>query len=384
MSNFLQIRDANGLLAALDRGLSALAECRDDYERLRIRDQAAAVEAAAKILKRKDISNAARLLVIRCERDIAEANPAQQGKRTDLVYCKYCYKHVNDLGGECGECGARLEPEELLTPGVRSCIPEKDLSLMRTAHEALPTEADFASMEADVLAGKRDAPSRSELVKVTRSKRREERATQKDAEFLACTPSSNVDLHHLPVSELHTVVPAKSVDVIFTDPPYPREYLPVWSELAAFASHALKPSGVLVAMSGQSYLPEVMASLGEHLTYRWTMAYLMPGADTTIWPRKIKTRWKPVLVYGAAEEWLNMDVVHADTLKAQDDRFHQWGQQAPGVVRLLEQFVKPGYVVCDPFVGGGTSALAAQVHGCAFIGADSDAMQLDTTRKRSA
>ena len=255
---------------------------------------------------------------------------------------------------------------------------------MRKAREALPTEADFVSMEADVLAGKDDAPSRSELVQIARRRGREKRATQKDAELLTLTPSSDVDLHHLPVAELHTVVEAGSVDVIFTDPPYPREYLPVWSELAAFASHALKPSGVLVAMSGQSYLPEVMASLGEHLTYRWTMAYLMPGADTTIWPRKIKTRWKPVLVYGAAEEWLNMDVVHADTLKAQDDRFHQWGQQAPGMVRLLEPFVKPGYVVCDPFVGGGTAALAAQVHGCAFIGADSDAMQLDTTRKRSA
>ena len=215
-----------------------------------------------------------------------------------------------------------------------------------------------------------------------RKQNREANAAEKDAELLALTPSSDVDLHHLAVSELHTVVPTKSVDVIFTDPPYPREYLPVWSELAAFASHALKPSGVLVAMSGQSYLPEVMASLGEHLTYRWTMAYLMPGADTTIWPRKIKTRWKPVLVYGAAEEWLAMDVVHADTLKAQDDRFHQWGQQAPGMVRLLEPFVKPGYVVCDPFVGGGTAALAAQVHGCAFIGADSDVEQLDTTRKR--
>ena len=352
----LVLRDANGLLAALDRGRAALTGCRDDYERLRLRDQAAAVEAAAKILERKDISNTARLLVLRCERDIAEANPAQEGF------------HGNQ--------------HEVVTPEVTTSISKKDLSLMRKAREALPTEADFASMEADVLAGLDDAPSRSELVQIARRRGREERATQKDAELLELTPSSDVDLHHLPVSDLHTVVPAKSVDVIFTDPPYPREYLPVWSELAAFASHALKPSGVLVAMSGQSYLPEVMASLGEHLTYRWTMAYLMPGADTTIWPRKIKTRWKPVLVYGAAEEWLNMDVVHADTLKAQDDRFHQWGQQAPGVVRLLEPFARPGYVVCDPFVGGGTAALAAQVHGCAFIGADSDAKQLETTRKR--
>ena len=214
--------------------------------------------------------------------------------------------------------------------------------------------------------------------------KREASAAEKDADLLALTPSSNVDLFHLPVSDLHTVVPAESVDVIFTDPPYPREYLPAWGELAEFAAHALKPSGVMVAMSGQSYLREVMAALDEHLTYRWTMAYLMPGADTTVWPRKVKTRWKPILVYGAAEEWLNMDVVHADTLKAQDDRFHQWGQQAPGVVRLLEPFVKPGYVVCDPFVGGGTSALAAQVHGCAFIGADSDAEAIQTARQRLA
>ena len=355
-------RDANGLLAALDRGRDALAECRNDYERLRIRDQAVAVEAAAKILERKDISNTARLLVLRCERDIAEANPAMKP-------------------GERNPTGSQT-PVAPRATGVDAPFSKSDLSKMRKAREALPTEADFVSMEADVLAGKDDAPSRSELVQIARRRGREKRATQKDAELLELTPSSDVELHHLAVSELLTVVPAKSVDVIFTDPPYPREHLPAWGELGAFASHALKPSGVLVAMSGQSYLPEVMALLAEHLTYRWTMAYLMPGADTTIWPRKIKTRWKPVLVYGAAEKWLAMDVVHADTLKAQDDRFHQWGQQAPGVVRLLEQFVRPGYVVCDPFVGGGTGALAAQVHGCAFIGADSDVEQLDTTRKR--
>ena len=150
--------------------------------------------------------------------------------------------------------------------------------------------------------------------------------TQKDAELLTLTPSSDVDLQHLPVSELHTVVPAKSVDVIFTDPPYPREYLPVWGELAAFAAHALKPYGVLVAMSGQSYLPEVMASLGEHLDIPMDNGLSHARAlHTTIWPRKIKTRWKPVLVYGAAGEWLNMDVVHADTLKAQDDRCSPMG-----------------------------------------------------------
>ena len=64
-----------------------------------------------------------------------------------------------------------------------------------------------------------------------------------------------------PIEHLAQHVPAASVDVILTDPPYGKEFLPLWASLAPFAVHALKPGGSLLAMSGHLWLPEVFAAL---------------------------------------------------------------------------------------------------------------------------
>ena len=56
-------------------------------------------------------------------------------------------------------------------------------------------------------------------------------------------------------------IPDASVDLIFTDPPYPEEFLPLWSELSRLAARVLKPDGLLASYTGQVYLPEVMGRL---------------------------------------------------------------------------------------------------------------------------
>ena len=59
----------------LDRAHTALARASTDFERLTIRDQAKAYQAAAEILNRRDIQVQASVLVQRAERAIAKANP---------------------------------------------------------------------------------------------------------------------------------------------------------------------------------------------------------------------------------------------------------------------------------------------------------------------
>ena len=44
--------------------------------------------------------------------------------------------------------------------------------------------------------------------------------------------------------------------------------------------------------------------------------------------------------------------------------------------------MQPGDVVCDPFLGGGTTAVAALDLQCRFVGADIDADCLRITRER--
>lgn len=197
-------------------------------------------------------------------------------------------------------------------------------------------------------------------------------------------PNTPWVLHECAVADLHAHVEPASVDWIITDPPYPREYLGAYSDLGAFATHALKPGGSLLCMTGQSYLPDVLARLTEHLAYHWTAAYLTPGGQAVqLWDRKVNTFWKPVLwfVNGRYEgDWIG-DVAKSDP-NDNDKDHHHWGQSESGMRDLLHRFTYPGQTICDPFLGGGTTAIVSTRMNRVFIGADLDPNALATTTHR--
>lgn len=181
--------------------------------------------------------------------------------------------------------------------------------------------------------------------------------------------------------------PAGSVDVICTDPPYPQEFLPLFGDLAAVAVHLLKPGGVLLCMSGQTWLPQVLAALDvADLSYHWTIAYLTPGGQATqIFPRRVNAFWKPVLVFTKGEfagDWFG-DVARSE-VNDNDKTHHEWGQSESGMLDLMRRFVRPGHVVVDPFLGGGTTAVVALDLGARFLGCDIDEDAVTTTRGRLA
>jgi site-specific DNA-methyltransferase (adenine-specific) len=142
-------------------------------------------------------------------------------------------------------------------------------------------------------------------------------------------------------------------DAVITDPPYPAKFLPVFTELA----------------KGCKAARVVMQRIGEHLKYRWTLAYLTPGGQAAQnWKAKAITTWKPVLLFGEAVEWFG-DVAQSD-VNDNDKRFHHWGQSESGMADLVERLTKPGQLVCDPFLGGGTTAVVSLDLGRRFIGCD--------------
>jgi DNA methylase len=164
------------------------------------------------------------------------------------------------------------------------------------------------------------------------------------------------------------------VDWIVTDPPYPKEFLNVYDDLGAVAAQVMKPGGSLLCMVGQSYLPEIVATLSRHLTYHWMLAYLTPGGQAVqIFPRKINTFWKPVLWFVKGEyggDWIG-DVTRSAP-NDNDKRFHDWGQSESGMLDLMTRFVKPRDVVLDPFMGAGTTGLVTLRLDASFIGYDVD------------
>jgi len=156
-------------------------------------------------------------------------------------------------------------------------------------------------------------------------------------------------------------------DAVITDPPYPEKFLPVFSELA----EACKDVPLVAVMVGQSYLPEVLRRLCEHLKYRWTLAYLTPGGQAVQqFPAKVNTFWKPVLLFGKAAEWIG-DVTRSD-VNDNDKDHHHWGQSESGMADLVQRLTKPGQLVCDPFCGGGSTAVVALGLNRRFVGSDVD------------
>ena len=204
--------------------------------------------------------------------------------------------------------------------------------------------------------------------------------------------TSPVAWHVCDIDHLADIVDAESVDVIVTDPPYERAALSVWRSLAMFAAHALRPGGLLVALSGQIALPTVFRELengcaGTGLAYRWTLCYDMPGATTQVWSPRMLCHWKPVLVYqrsdGIAPHFLD-DLITAPVRAKQDDAHHKWGQQEGGMAKLVRRVAAPGEVLCDPFCGGGTIPLVAAQRGCEVIASDLDADCVEMARLRVA
>ena len=213
-----------------------------------------------------------------------------------------------------------------------------------------------------------------------------EQWTERQKERRSAPQSNEATFFLAHCADLRDHVAPDSVDIILTDPPYKPDSLSCYKDLAEFAAHALKPGGVLLALAGTSHLPQVMEYLcnTEGLTYHWTINYLMPGGNLRFHTRAVRMGWKPVvwLVKGQSDGTDRFDVVEAPALAQQDTRFHEWGQNEGGFQKLLDLFAFPGQMVCDPFLGGGTTAVVARRNGCRFIGADVDPHCLDTTMAR--
>jgi site-specific DNA-methyltransferase (adenine-specific) len=71
-------------------------------------------------------------------------------------------------------------------------------------------------------------------------------------------------------------------------------------------------------------------------------------------------------------------------LGIQSDREIKGGKPLWLMRALVRDYSHPGDLVCDPFAGGGTTLLAAAIEGRRSVGAEVDAVTLETARKRIA
>lgn len=172
------------------------------------------------------------------------------------------------------------------------------------------------------------------------------------------------------------------VDHIVTDPPYAREYLPLWSALATVSVASLPPAGWLITHSGNAFLPDVLAALAiPGLSYRWilTTAYEGHGDLIHLGDFDVLSESKPVLAYrrepfgtprGIGGRYIKGPrTAFRDLLRRGGrDKHHEWGQPLSEARELISRFTEPADLVLDPFAGGGTTLAAAKSIGRRSIG----------------
>ena len=193
-----------------------------------------------------------------------------------------------------------------------------------------------------------------------------------------------MELYGKPIKDLASVVKPESVDLIITDPPYDMEAVPLFKDLRDFAVHALKPGGQLVVMSGCLYMDAKMAYLAhDELVFRTAVAYYMAGPCIDDYKFKVHLRTKPLLVYGKYgqfERFIDSFLTYEG--ETREDELHHWGQSVTGMDAILKMFAKENDIVCDPFLGSGTTGLVAVKAGHYFIGGDIDQSNIEVSRGR--
>ena len=241
--------------------------------------------------------------------------------------------------------------------------------------EELASEPDLAEK---VDKGEMEA-KRAQRVKREREarKRTEEQPPVREIEV------GGVDIRHCDFRDLD--LPESSVHLIFTDPPYPGEYLPLWTDLSHFAASALKPGGLLVAYTGQYHLPAVIEGLGSSLDYLWAGTLVTPGQHNQVQRRKVRSAAKPLLFYKKPEDdadcrWI--DDAYISEQRVKED--HDWQQSVGAAKYYIEKLTQPGEIVVDPFLGSGTTAVACKELGRSFIGCDLDQDAVRSAERRLA
>ena len=199
----------------------------------------------------------------------------------------------------------------------------------------------------------------------------------------------NCDILEAPIED-------NSLDLIACDPPYARKHLDCYRKLAIFAQRKLKPNGVLLAMCGTFYIKEALLQTlygvdevydgGLVLKLYSMLSYGNPKGTYNRYGRRYYSKWKPILWFVKGNylgKYQKTNVYTDGYCEVTEGKvWHPYGQSLSLFKDLINNFSRPFDVVCDPFLGGATSAVAALTQNRSFIGVDIDRKSVERSLNR--
>lgn len=194
---------------------------------------------------------------------------------------------------------------------------------------------------------------------------------------------AEVHLHHCDFRQLRQHVRPGSARIVLADPPWDRDALALWPEIAECAASFLADDGLLVAFPPIMGLPDVIAALGYHLQYRWTLSLFRGDPCPLVKGTQIMNGWRPVLLYdkGHRHELRVRDAL-SYSRASWEKKYHPWEQNPDELLYLVEHLTGPGELVLDFFGGSFVAAVACRQLRRQYVGCDSDEGCVNIGRKR--
>jgi site-specific DNA-methyltransferase (adenine-specific) len=184
-----------------------------------------------------------------------------------------------------------------------------------------------------------------------------------------------IEIHHGDCQKLSSeIIEPESVDLIFTDPPYSKKYLPLYKWLAKEAARSLKPNGFLITYCGPYWKDRVMNYLNAELQYFYDFIYRHNGNTTILWNRKIISGYKSLLCFHRKNHkpMPKTNVLGLFNGIGGDKRFHKWGQEENTARYYIDCFSRENDLVIDYFLGAGTFGNVCKKLNRKFIGFEID------------
>jgi 16S rRNA G966 N2-methylase RsmD len=171
---------------------------------------------------------------------------------------------------------------------------------------------------------------------------------------------------------LSNTISNDSIDLIYTDPPYPKETIHLYEDLSKFSSEKLKDGCCCMAYCSVQILPQVLSLMSDHLTYYHTICIsFRNGANARV--GNIFNDWKPIVVFhkGTRPRHPQLsDKITSPDIDQYDKKLHRWAQPLHEPNYYISLLTKTSDVVMDPFLGTGTTGISSIQLGRRFIGVE--------------
>jgi len=176
--------------------------------------------------------------------------------------------------------------------------------------------------------------------------------------------------------ELCQRIPDHSIDMIFTDPPYPFDFFYLYAWLGSIATRILKPGGWLFAYAGNehAFKTESLLRLCGKLEWYVNIIITHRGAAPMLYYKALQSDYKLCHVFTSGRVKPDHPISSIQDGRMPEKGYHIWGQDGGLCRKMLNYLTHPDgdAIMLDPFTGGGAFVAAAKEMGRQFIGFEVD------------